>query len=127
VRTLLISIGAVAGANARYWVGIWVASLTPSVFPWGTFAINVSGSALLGAFVAFEAARLGSWSAPRLIIAVGFCGAFTTFSTFSFDLFSLLQQRSFFYFSLYAVASVLIGLLALAGGYQIGSLMARIP
>lgn len=94
---LLLAAGGGAGANARYWFGRWVADLQarlpdPVVFPWATFLINVSGSVVLGVVAALflnhpDPARR-AW---YLLLGTGFCGGFTTFSTFSLEAVELLR------------------------------------
>ena len=109
--------GGGAGANARYWFGRavveWQTHRFPRLeFPWGTFLINVSGSIILG-FVA--AAWLHHHDPARrnwyLLLGTGFCGGFTTFSTFSFETFELLQDGKLLAAAAYALGSVAAGLL----------------
>jgi len=118
-RALLVSLGAVFGANARYWIGVLFARTVTPGFPWATLTINVSGSLLLGGFIGFAARRMPhpGWS---LVVAVGFCGAYTTFSTFSYEVFSLLQSRAVALAAGYVAASVVVGLGALALGWACG-------
>lgn len=122
-RVLLISLGAVAGANARYWLGVLFARAVTPGFPWATLTINVSGSLLLGGFLGWAARRLPhpGWS---LVIAVGFCGAYTTFSTFSYEWFNLLQSRAVAMAVAYVAASVVLGLAAVALGWAVGQALA---
>jgi CrcB protein len=94
VTSALVMLGGGAGANARYWLGRLASALQGEVaFPWGTFLINVSGSALLG-FVA--ALFLKHPDGPHrnwyLLLGTGFCGGFTTFSTFSLESLELMQE-----------------------------------
>jgi CrcB protein len=109
----LLSVGGAAGANARYWLGAVVRSLwgVPA-FPWITFAINVSGSVVLG-FVA--GLCLGRPDDARkswyLLLGTGFCGGFTTFSTFSLELLQLVQEGRLAAATGYAVGSVAAGVL----------------
>src|SRR5690349_24647634 len=95
------------GANARYLLGGWIASRFGAAFPYGTYIINLTGSFILGFFLAFAEDR--AWVAPsvRLLFAVGFVGAYTTFSTFEYEAVRLLQERE----------------LLLGGAYVIGSLL----
>src|SRR6185312_8373156 len=85
---LLIGGGAFVGAILRYQLGLWAINLgfNPTTgFPWGTFFINVTGSFLLGLFM--SSPSLAALPAPtRLLLTTGFCGGYTTFSTFSFEL-----------------------------------------
>jgi CrcB protein len=123
MRVLLVSAGAVLGANARYWLGVLFARVVTPGFPWATFSINVSGSLLLGGFVGWSARRMPhpGWS---LVIAVGFCGAYTTFSTFGYELFAMLQERSVGQAAVYIAASVVLGLAAVALGWAAGQALA---
>lgn len=91
-KVLLISLGAVVGANARYWLGVWVTRGETVTFPWTTLAINVAGSIILGLAVAWAAHSANVADTVILLLGVGFCGSFTTFSTFGFETFSLLNS-----------------------------------
>jgi fluoride exporter len=119
VRVLLISAGAVLGANARYWLGVLFARVATPGFPWATLTINVSGSLLLVGFIGWSAQQMPhpGWS---LVVAVGFCGAYTTFSTFGYEMFSMLQERSVGQALGYAAASMVAGLGAVALGWAAG-------
>ena len=119
VRVLLISVGAVLGANARYWLGVLFARAVAPGFPWATLTINVTGSLLLGGFLGWAARRMPhpGWS---MVIAVGFCGAYTTFSTFGYELFAMLQENNAGQAIAYVAASVLVGLGAVALGWAAG-------
>ena len=81
-----IGLGGFLGANARYWLGGWVQARWGATFPWGTFVINVTGSFLLGFFMTLVTERfaLPQSAALRLVVAIGFVGAYATFSTFEF-------------------------------------------
>ena len=118
-RALLVSLGAVLGANGRYWLGVLFARVVTPGFPWATLTINVSGSLVLGGFLGFQARRLPypNWS---LVLAVGFCGAYTTFSTFSYEVFNLLQSRAVATALGYVAASFAVGLGAVALGWAAG-------
>jgi CrcB protein len=122
-RVLLVSAGAVLGANARYWLGLLFARTVAPGFPWATYTINVSGSLLLGGFLGWTAHRMPhpGWS---LVVAVGFCGAYTTFSTFGYELFTMLQERSVGQALAYVAGSVLLGLGAVALGWAAGQALA---
>lgn len=112
---MLVAAGGGAGANARYWFGRavarWQRAWLPGVeFPWATFLINVSGSVALGAFaVAF----VGHPDATRrnwyLLLGTGFCGGFTTFSTFSLETLDLLRADRPLAALAYALGSVAAG------------------
>src|SRR5215210_3188383 len=88
---LFVGVGAVLGANLRYWVTNYFAARLGLTFPYGTLFINISGSFLLGFVLTLLANRLVADPAYRLLIGTGFMGAYTTFSTFSFDTITLLE------------------------------------
>ncbi len=113
LTTILLAIGGGTGANARYWLGRGIAWMQgPVEFPWATFVTNVLGSVVLG-FVA--AAYLHHADAGRrnwyLLLGTGFCGGFTTFSTFSFETIKLLQDGKALLAVGYVFGSVAAGLL----------------
>lgn len=85
MRLLIIGIGGFLGAVARYLVAGWATALDGSLFPLGTLAVNIIGSFVLGFFYIITTERLAIDPYWRLLIAVGFLGAFTTFSTFSYE------------------------------------------
>lgn len=80
---IFIGIGGFIGANARYFVSTWAAARFGAAFPWGTLIINFTGSCLLAVFLAWAGNRTLLDPRLRLLIAVGFFGAYTTFSTFA--------------------------------------------
>ena len=82
-RFLLISVGAVLGANARYLVSLWAAGRFGADFPYGTLIVNVSGSLVLGVLVGLLSGRLALPEELRFLLGIGFLGAYTTFSSFS--------------------------------------------
>ena len=113
----LLTLGGGAGANARYWLGLAIAEWQRRhyerlEFPWATFFINVSGSIVLGLVAALW---LGHHDPTRrnwyLLIGTGFCGGFTTFSTFSHETLQLLQDGKPWAAAAYALGSVAAGLL----------------
>lgn len=113
VKSFLIAgIGGFLGTGARFLLSRYIQLTYASVFPWGTFTINILGSFLIGLF--FGISDKGNFMSPewRLFLTVGFCGGFTTFSSLSNDAFLLLQDKEFFRFSLYASLSFLLGLVA---------------
>ena len=82
---LVISLGAIFGANARWIISRYLAKSIGTVFPYGTLVINVAGSFIVGFFVIWSTERALLDPRWRLLIVVGFCGAFTTFSSFAFE------------------------------------------
>jgi CrcB protein len=111
-----VGLGGVLGANARYVLGTWAQAAWGSAFPWGTLLINVLGSLLTGVFLTLATERLTIRPATRLFVATGILGAFTTFSTMSYELVHLLQAGALIRAGLYLLASLGLGLIAAIGG-----------
>ncbi len=84
-KILYISLGAVLGVNARYWLGGWISGRFGSDFPYGTLVINLTGSLLLGFFITLVTDRFLIDPRWRLLVAIGFLGAYTTFSTYTYE------------------------------------------
>lgn len=119
-KTLWISLGAVIGANARYWLGGWAAEKWGPAFPYGTLLINLTGSLLLGVFLTWATQRALVDPRYRLLIAVGFCGSYTTFSTYTYESLSLMLTGSWGAGLLNLLGSSGLGLAAVALGIWIG-------
>jgi CrcB protein len=116
---LLVLAGAALGAPARYLVDRAIQARHRCGFPWGTFTVNVSGSFLLGLIAASAMAT----SKPSLALCgTGFCGAFTTYSTFAYETLLLARKGNRFRSILNALGSVAVGLAAV----YLGLLVARI-
>ena len=113
--TLTVAFGGAIGAALRHLVSLWSLRQFGAGFPVGTLVVNVLGSFLMGALVAWFASRGGAQGA-RLFLMVGVLGGFTTFSAFSLDAVSLLQAKSHAAFAGYVGASVVLSLLALFAG-----------
>jgi CrcB protein len=112
----MVLLGGAIGAPMRYLTDLFVQSRHDSVFPWGTFTVNVLGSLVLG----ITAAVVTGLEAPAWVLALigtGFCGALTTFSTFGFETVRLLEEGSVLAAAGNCVASLTVGLAACAGGY----------
>jgi len=90
---VVIALAGAFGAPVRYLVHMWVQHLTNGAFPWGTFVVNLTGSLLLG-FVTGLVLYHGFSNIPKLLIGTGFCGSYTTFSTFAFDSIRLSEDGS---------------------------------
>lgn len=113
---LWIALGAVVGASARYFLSSFIAKILPSSFPYGTLVINVTGSLLLGFFLVWTSERVLIDARWRLLIAIGFCGSYTTFSSYAFETFALVEQGQWLLTGLNVIASNLLCLVsALAG------------
>jgi CrcB protein len=112
---LAVAAGGACGSVARYLVAIGSAKLFGSSFPWGTLIINVTGSALIGVFVGLFAAKWDLSQAARIFLTVGICGGYTTFSTFSLDVWYLIERGQVAASMAYMLASVVLSLAALVG------------
>jgi CrcB protein len=116
VITLLgVAAASAIGAPARYLLDRSVARRNRSAFPWGTLLINVSGSFLLGLLVGLGAHH-GLSKTAVTVIGTGFCGAYTTFSTFSVETIRLVEEGALVEATLNALGSIAVGLLAAAAG-----------
>lgn len=116
---LVIGLGGILGANARYLVAGWVTQRFGLAFPWGTFLINISGSFVLGFFMAYML-RHPTYHYSRLFFAVGFLGAYTTFSTFSLESLQLIQNGRVLLALTYMLGSSVIGLFGAWIGFLLG-------
>ncbi|MFI6648392.1 fluoride efflux transporter CrcB [Streptomyces sp. NPDC050529] len=112
---LLVIIGAAVGAPLRYLTDRAVQARHDTVFPWGTFTVNVSGCLVLGLLTGAVAAGAAS-SHLQLLLGTGLCGALTTYSTFSYETLRLAEGGARFYAAANAVASVVAGLGAAFAG-----------
>lgn len=116
---LAVAIGGAIGSVARYLVGIASGRLFGIDFPWGTLIINVTGSFLIGAFVALFATKWDLPQVARIFLTVGICGGYTTFSTFSLDAWYLIERGQTAAGSAYMIASVVLSVGALVAALHI--------
>jgi fluoride exporter len=117
---LIIGLGAFMGANARYLLGLWAAQKWGVGFPYGTLFINLSGSLVLGFFLAATTGRLAVDPRWRLFFAIGFLGAYTTFSTYTYESLQMLLNGNWPLGLLNVAGSNLLGLTAAAAGFWLG-------
>jgi CrcB protein len=124
VTLLAVSLGGAAGAVSRYLTTGWVQDLTGTFFPWGTLTVNVCGSLALGFVLVWLQSTVSS---PELreLIAIGFLGSFTTFSTFSYEALALVRDREWWQAGGYTLGSVVLGLLAVALGAAMATALTR--
>jgi len=121
-KFLIISAGAVLGANARYWLSTWAAQKWGVSFPYGTLLINLSGSFILGLFMTLATERLLLDPRWRLLFAVGFLGAYTTFSTYAYESYSLMINGQWLAGLANLLGSTFLGVLAVGLGVMIAKL-----
>ncbi len=119
---LLIAIGGALGSLARYLVASSVVSRLGNRFPYGTFIINLTACVIIGFSLTLLNRRTGLDPAWRFLVPIGFVGAYSTFSTFEWEIFTSLQTGAFIIAALYVSLSVLLGLLAV----WLGALLARV-
>ena len=119
---LVLALGGALGTLSRYGLGVWISGKWNQGFPLHTFLINISGAFLLGFINILLLERYTISPLWRLGIGVGFLGAFTTFSTFGFEVISLLEGGSFYTACLYTLLSVVVGF----SGVALGVGMARL-
>ena len=120
MTVLLVLIGGALGAPVRYVVDLMVQSRHDSVLPWGTFAVNASGSLVFGVTASGVAAAGGPhWLLT--LVGTGFCGALTTFSTFSFETVRLAEEGALGAAAVNVAGSVLVGAAACAAGWSVAT------
>ncbi|HOP03847.1 MAG TPA: fluoride efflux transporter CrcB [Tenuifilaceae bacterium] len=114
---LFVALGGSAGSVARYLISVYVQRYSWISFPLGTFLVNVLGCLLIGfLYGVFQKGTVMS-NEMRLLLTVGFCGGFTTFSTFANEGFTLLRGGEFVQFGVYTILSVVVGIIAVYLGY----------
>jgi CrcB protein len=111
-----ISLGAVIGANARYFFSRWVTRHMDVAFPFGTLLINVTGSLVLGFFMIWTTERVLADPRWRLLIAIGFCGSYTTFSSYAFETIAYFEQGHWTLLATNLIANNLLCLAAVLAG-----------
>lgn len=116
---LFVALGGIVGATARFALGGWIVGRMGDGFPWATLLINLLGSVVLGWLMRV----LPSWNAGpelRALLTVGFCGSFTTFSTFGYETATLLERGAYTTAGTYVAGSVALGVAGVFLGLWIG-------
>jgi fluoride exporter len=116
MHTLIVALGGGIGAALRHLTGLAALRLFGPSFPWGTFAVNILGSFLMGLLVELLARRFGASAEMRLFLATGILGGYTTFSAFSLDTIVLWERGALLLAAGYVVASVVLSIGALLAG-----------
>ncbi len=114
---LLVGLGSMTGGIARYLLSAWLKQMLPYLFPWGTFIVNMSGCFIIGLFSGWLSGLPLLPAHHRLLFIIGFCGSFTTFSTFSMDNLNLLTSKAYGLLFLNVSTSIILGLLLSAFGF----------
>ena len=119
---LLVGLGGFLGSVSRFLLEHGLHRLFNTIFPIGTMAVNIIGSFVIG--IVYSLGERDNLISPemRMFLAIGFCGGFTTFSSFAFDKLNLLKNGEFLYLSVYVAGSVFLGLIAVYLGTQIHKL-----
>lgn len=125
---LAVALGSALGAVARYLCSLWLVQLTGPGFPWGTLAVNVAGSFLIGLYAALSGpdGRLLASPAERQFVMTGFCGGFTTFSVFSLETLLMFEQQAYSRAGLNLGLSVFLWICAVWFGSRIGARLNRL-
>lgn len=122
-KYLYIAVGGALGSVARYWIGSAVSDRLGARFPYGTFVINITACLIIGFTITYLGRRAEVNAAWRFLIAVGFVGAYSTFSTYEWDTLSSIRSGAFLLAALYAVGSLLLGLVAVWGGAMLAEVL----
>jgi len=120
VHVLLVGIGGFAGAVARWVVDARISAWTGGSLPWGTFAVNVSGSFFVGLLFALVVERATLPTELRGPLMIGFLGAYTTFSTLALESWRMIEDGAWLYASANLVGSVIVGVAAVVIGVALG-------
>jgi CrcB protein len=116
---LLVGLGGGLGSMLRYLCQKWLYQLAPHPFPWGTFAVNLTGCFLIGLFWGITFKSFAVNEGWKLFLMTGICGGFTTFSAFTLESIGLLREQKTGLFFSYIIGSVVLGLIATYAGMKI--------
>ena len=120
---LSISAGAIVGANLRYWMSRSAVRWLGPVFPYGTLSINVLGSFVLGFFLVWTSERVLVDPRWRLLIAVGFCGGYTTFSSYAYETMAFFEQGQWTLMAANFLANNLLACMAVLAGMALARVL----
>lgn len=118
-----VALGAAVGGVSRFYLNAFIQHRVSGDFPLGTLLINITGSLILGFILRYSLQSGAVSEEVRLLLTTGFCGGYTTFSTFSYDTLMLIQDREYGRASVYVGASVFASLLAVFVGYAAANFM----
>ena len=120
---VIVALGAIFGANLRYVLSRLTAKLMGPVFPYGTLIINVAGSFIVGWFMIWTTERVLVDPRWRLLIVIGFCGGFTTFSSYAFECMAYFEQGQWALMATNIVANNLLSLMAALAGMALARVL----
>jgi len=120
---LAISLGAILGANLRYWMSRGAARVWGPTFPFGTLAINVVGSFIVGFFVVWTTERVLVDPRWRLLVVVGFCGGYTTFSSYAYETMAFLERGQWTLMTVNFLSNNLLACIAALGGMALARVL----
>ncbi|RPI73250.1 MAG: fluoride efflux transporter CrcB [Ignavibacteriales bacterium] len=120
---LIVSLGAAIGGAARYWLSNAVYKFFPASFPYGTFAVNLTGSFILGLIIFFLDEKELISNQIKIFLTIGFCGGFTTFSTFSLETFNLIRDSQYFLAAINIILSVVVCIAGIFLAYIISKII----
>jgi fluoride exporter len=122
-QMLVIAVGAAVGANLRWWLAQWALARFGAGWPYGTFAVNLIGCLLIGLLYGWTAQRQPLNEPLRLLLVTGLLGGFTTFSSFGYETFSLLESGRWAAAAWYSGLSLVLGILCVWGGFAAGRVL----
>jgi fluoride exporter len=122
-KYLLIAAGGALGSIARYWVSATVSGRTGTRFPWGTFVVNITACMIIGFAITWLGHHIELSPSWKFLIPIGFIGAYSTFSTYEWELFTTLEAGEMAMAALYAVSSLVLGLAAVWVGAKLASVL----
>ena len=120
---LAISLGAIAGANLRYWMSRGAVRLLGPVFPYGTLTINVLGSFVVGFFMVWTTERVLIDPRWRLLVVVGFCGGYTTFSSYAYETMAFFERGQWSLMAVNFLSNNLLACLAALAGMALARVL----
>ncbi len=122
-HALIVAAGGALGSVGRHFVGVVATRMGAVNFPWGTLAVNIIGSLLIGLLVEAVARVLNESAEARMFIVIGFLGGFTTFSSFSLDAMNMIERGDVVPAVAYVIGSVVVALGAVWAGLAIGRMI----
>jgi CrcB protein len=122
-RYLFIAIGGALGSVARFWIGTTVAGRMGTRFPFGTLVVNITACLIIGLSLEILNRHTNLNPSWRFLIPIGFIGAYSTFSTYEWEIYSNLMQGAFWIAILYLTVSLVAGLIAVAAGVSLAKLI----